>query len=55
MIINNTFHIYKQKKSLATTYLREYLTIVGTKGLNFCVRYGNRCTPFVIITKENYL
>ena len=23
---------------------------IGTEGLNFCVRYGNRCDPFVITT-----
>ena len=27
-------------------------TIVGAEELNFCVRDGNRCTLFAIVTKE---
>ena len=23
---------------------------IGAEGLNFCVRYGNRCIPFAIVT-----
>ena len=30
-------------------------TIVGAEELNFCVRDGNRCTLFAIVTKENIL
>ena len=28
---------------------------IGTEGLNFCVRYGNRCDPFVIATGNGEL
>ena len=28
---------------------------IGTEGLNFCVRYGNRCDPFVITTGNGEL
>ena len=28
---------------------------IGTEGLNFCVRYGNRCDPFVITTGKGDL
>ena len=28
-------------------------TIFGAEELNFCVRDGNRCTLFAIVTKEN--
>ena len=31
------------------------ITIVSAEELNFCVRDGNRCTLFAIVTKENIL
>ncbi len=31
------------------------LTIVGAEELNFCVRDGNRCTLFAIVTKEFFI
>ena len=27
---------------------------IGAEGLNFCVRYGNRCDPFAIVTGYVY-
>ena len=34
-------------------YLFLQLTIVGVKVLNFCVRDGNRCIHFAIVTNLN--
>ena len=28
---------------------------ISAKGLNFCVRYGNRCDPFAIVTGFSYV
>ena len=38
---------------LAMTYLpsKRPASIVGAEGLNFCVRDGNRCDPFAIVTR----
>ncbi len=40
-------------KILAATYSRTSMrcTTIGTSWLNFCVRYGNRCTSTVLTTK----
>ena len=42
----------KQKKYLGDD-LFLLKTIFGAEELNFCVRDGNRCTLFAIVTKEN--
>ena len=43
--------LYKQKK---IPWRRPIfaITIVSAEELNFCVRDGNRCTLFAIVTKE---
>ena len=40
--------LFKAKKNLQLPIFA--FTIVGTKGLNFCVRDGNRCITFAIVT-----
>ena len=41
-------------KCLATSYSRrENPTTIGAEELNFCVRYGNRCDLFAIVTKSS--
>ena len=51
--IENNYKIYKIKK---ITWLRATLpggcppSTIAAKELNFCVRYGNRCILFAIIT-----
>ena len=41
-----------QRESLATTYSRTIKsTTISVKVLNFCVRDGNRCDHFAIITR----
>ena len=39
---------FKQKKNLQLPIFA--YTIVGTKGLYFCVRDGNRCISLAIVT-----
>ena len=47
----------KEKKGTKKPWRRPILayTIVGAEELNFCVRDGNRCTLFAIVTKETKL
>ena len=41
-----------QRESLAASYSRKIeLTTIGVKVLNFCVRDGNRCVHFAIVTR----
>ena len=44
------FEYKKRDIVLAATYFR-VAAIIGTTGLNFCVRDGNRCDPSVTTTK----
>ena len=44
----------KNKKNSWQRLIFAY-TIVSAEGLNFCVRDGNRCTTFAIVTKKIYL
>ena len=47
----NVKRFYNTKK-LATCYFR-FNTIFAVKELNFCVRDGNRCILFAIVTNLN--
>ena len=44
------------KKGIKKSWRRPIFayTIVGAEELNFCVRDGNRCTLFAIVTKKIY-
>ena len=48
--------ILRYYNSLATSYSRRGKppTTIGAKELNFCVRHGNRCDLFAIITRLSY-
>ena len=41
-------NIFNQQRP--TLPRRLHLSTISAKGLNFCVRYGNRCDPFAIVT-----
>ena len=58
-------YIENTKKPLISQWFYDYLatsyshrgkppTTIGAKELNFCVRYGNRCDLFAIITRLFY-
>ena len=49
-LLSNIF--VKKCFGLATSYSRRVNpTTIGAEELNFCVRYGNRCDLFAIVTK----
>ena len=37
-------------KKRAATYSPARRSTIGVDGLNFCVRHGYRCTPFIFVT-----
>ena len=50
-ILVGFYYKYKKNQQRPTLPRRYHLSTISAEGLNFCVRYGNRCDPFAIATR----